>query len=609
MKEEGSYIPTLKISLLMNQMVSLEYFPESAALIRLKFMKELFFFFFLFLFLFCICFLFLLPIRSCTAKSYPAPLKEDVFVYPSVVLPVKDSDPASANPVGVGAVDFGGDTVRVRVALKAFSEPVDIYFGIYAPALDTYVYLLSSENELVKLSQSVEPWREGVVEDTNAQPFGEIPISLLPEGIYTLYLLVTPAGRLNTYYLWQTSFEVPPEAPKVWDKWSLWEGGTRLRGANIFQRMVYPELDGPDFMGPGPLGPPFTQGDFDRLSAMGANYVNISHPGLYTETPPYRLNKAAQDNLDSLLKMIEKADMFAVISFRTGPGRSEFTFYVDEAGDWFDPTYLNDSLWQDKAAQDAWVEMWRYTAERYKDNPVVVGYDLMVEPNSNEVGSDAINHPLDIWDPETFYSLYGGTLYDWNQLYPRIIKAIREVDQATPVLVGCNGYSAVEWLPFMVPSGDARIVYTVHQYAPFSYTHQDRDSIRYSYPGLMDAKGDGSMEMVDRAWLENLLAEIDRFIVEGRGIVAANEYGVMRWVPGASEFMDDLMDLFEERGLNYAFWAWEPSWKEYVEEVDAFNFRFGSDPRNKADVANSSLQNVILKYWKRNNIRPSTVDW
>ena len=101
------------------------------------------------------------------------------------------------------------------------------------------------------------------------------------------------------------------------DKWALWTGPTQLRGANVFQRRVYLELDGPDFFGPGPVGPPYTQADFDALAAMGANYVNISHPGLYTETAPYVLDPAIQANLDDLLTLIANADMFAVISFRT----------------------------------------------------------------------------------------------------------------------------------------------------------------------------------------------------------------------------------------------------------------------------------------------------
>ncbi len=198
-----------------------------------------------------------------------------------------------------------------------------------------------------------------------------------------------------------------PHTESFYDKWSLSVGGTHLRGANVYQRRLYPELDGPTLMGPGPVGPPYTQEDLNRLAALGANYVNVSHPGLFTETPPYILDQGIQHNLDNLLDMIANADMFAVISFRTGPGRSEFTFVIEDVGDWFDESYLNDSVWQEQAAQDAWAAMWRYTAERYRSNSIVVGYDLMVEPNSNDAW-------LDIWDPEVFYATYAGTLYDWN---------------------------------------------------------------------------------------------------------------------------------------------------------------------------------------------------
>jgi hypothetical protein len=168
---------------------------------------------------------------------------------------------------------------------------------------------------------------------------------------------------------------------------ALWDmsSGPHLRGANIWQARVYPDLDGLEFKGPGPVGPPFTQEDFDRLAGLGANYVNISHPGLFSETPPYTPDQNIEVNLDGLLGMIEQADMFAVITFRTGPGRSEFTMMSDDTGTWFDESYLNDSVWEDQATQDAWGEMWRYTAERYRDNPIVVGYDLMVEPNAEEV--------------------------------------------------------------------------------------------------------------------------------------------------------------------------------------------------------------------------------
>ncbi|MBN1875210.1 MAG: cellulase family glycosylhydrolase [Anaerolineae bacterium] len=391
------------------------------------------------------------------------------------------------------------------------------------------------------------------------------------------------------------------------DKWSLWTEGTQLRGANVYQRRVYPAIDGLDVIGPGPVGPVYTQEDFDRLAALGANYVNISHPGLFTETAPYTVALEIQTHLDNLLDMIAQANMFAVISFRTGPGRSEFTFMWDEAGTWFDESYLDDSVWQDAEAQNAWVAMWRYTAQRYRDNPIVVGYDLMVEPNSNEVGSSVITDLLDIWEPTEFYSMYGGTLYDWNQLYPRITTAIREVDSDTPILIGGLGYSGIEWLPYLNPTGDARTVYMFHQYAPTQYTHQGSDDITCAYPGTCDLDRDGEVDdTFNRAWLDGLLSTVNTFTTTYSVPVAVNEFGLMRWEPGGDAFMDDQMDLLEQRGLNHALWMWDPSWVTWTQHLNAFNFRFGPDPENLTDVPTNALQTVIVEHWEQNTARPSS---
>ncbi len=392
----------------------------------------------------------------------------------------------------------------------------------------------------------------------------------------------------------------PSHAGPVIDKWALWTGGTQLRGANIWQRVVVPDLDGPEFLGSGHVGPPYTQADFDRLAALGANYVNISGPGLFTEKPPYVLDEKVQANLDNLLDMIAQADMFAVITARTGPGRSDFTFYRDGAGDWFDESLLIESVWEDQEAQDDWVEMWRYTAQRYHDNPIVVGYDLMCEPNSAGI-------LLELWEPTEFYPEYAGTLYDWNQLYPRITAAIREVDPDTPILIGGMGWSAVRWLPYLEPTGDPRTVYMVHQYEPQDdYTHQE-PSGQNTYPGEFDLNWDGAPDPFTRDWLDEHLSTIDAFKAEHGMPVAVNEFGVNRWVPGGAAFMDDQMDLFEQRGMNHALWSWDPSWKPWTEEVDAFNFRHGPDPDHHADVASSDLIDVIVKYWGRNTIRPSNL--
>jgi heme-degrading monooxygenase HmoA len=390
--------------------------------------------------------------------------------------------------------------------------------------------------------------------------------------------------------------QVPADlSTALFDKYALWTNGTQLRGANTWQRIVVPEYDGNEFLGDGYIGPPYTQDDFDRLSALGANYVNLSHPGLFTERSPYVLDEKVQANLDHMIAMATEADLFVVITFRTGPGRNDFTFYRDD--DWFADEDLIETVWADEEAQQAWVTMWRYTAERYRDNPVVVGYDLMCEPNAAEIVNE--------WDQDLFYAAYDGQLQDWNRWYPQMVSAIREVDEDTPILVAGEGYSALDWLPYVQVIDEQRLVYTFHQYAPFVYTHQEPPLLRFTYPGRFDADYDNKKEDVNINWLTTYLATANDFSARYDVPVAVNEYGVQRWQPGAAQFMHDEMQIFEDIGVNYALWVWDPDWQPWVENVNAFNFRFGEDPDNANETPNE-LQDGILDFWSHNSIRPST---
>jgi hypothetical protein len=387
-------------------------------------------------------------------------------------------------------------------------------------------------------------------------------------------------------------------------RWDLWAGGeTILRGVNLYQSPAYPELG--DWLGSGSVGPPVTQEDCDAIAAAGVNYVNLSHPGLFTEKPPFVLDEGIQANLDSLLEMLAEADLFAVISFRTGPGRSELGFWGVSPDDEVGMSLLNDTVWEDRAAQAAWAEMWRYTAERYRDNPVVVGYDLMVEPNANAVF-------FEIYWPPDFYPAYAGTLYDWNQFYPRIVEAIREVDPDMPVLVGAMSWSSLDWLPYLEPSGDPRTVYTFHQYAPHDYTHQEPEllgRLPITYPGELDLDWDGRPDPFDRAWLEGWLSTAQAFMAEHKVPVAANEFGAQRYEPGAAQYLNDVMALFEELGINYALWSWTPAYWMQWETISSFEFRLGPDPDNRTEFVPSEMWDVITSYWSKNTLRPSMVEF
>lgn len=385
-------------------------------------------------------------------------------------------------------------------------------------------------------------------------------------------------------------------------KWALWSGGVCLRGANVWQRVVLEPYYG-GTLGKGAYGPPYSQADFDALSAMGANVVNISGPGIFTETAPYVLNQAALDNLDSVLKMVEKANMFAVITFRTGPGRNEEDIVPQAA-----LTTLN-SVWLNKnGEQAAWVEMWKYAANYYKNKPIVVGYDLMCEPHPNTIVPGATANTEDV--PAFFYTgdpktTYAGTSYDWNPLAKKISYAIRQVDTTTPILIGGMNYSQAAWLGSLTSNGDGKTVYTVHQYAPAAYTHQ-----LLPITGASPSYGTAAGTYTRAKDLETYYGYMSAFKLAHNVPVGNNEFGVERFAPGADQWLNDSMDLMESIGVNYNVFVWDPTdpaWAS-IDGYDSWNFRRGSDPNNHVDMADISknpLAAVVQKYLKKNTVRPS----
>jgi aryl-phospho-beta-D-glucosidase BglC (GH1 family) len=334
----------------------------------------------------------------------------------------------------------------------------------------------------------------------------------------------------------------------------LWNKGTAvLRGANVYQGRNVFNADVP--FGDGP----FTQSDFDDLRAAGANYVHISHAGLFSEAPPYALDDAAVANLDRVLNMARAAGLYAGIAFRSGPGRNDLSI-VDSTN-----RLANSDIFTNQAAQDAWVEQVRFAANRYKNDPIVVGLSVMVEPTAYTLH--------DFIDPEPFYQTYGGTLEDINGLYARATAAIRAVDANTPILLEPEGHGNIRWLPFLSRTGDTRTVYTPHDYEPFKFTHGGKGK----YPSRKN----------NRTTLEAQIAPVKAFSQQYTVPVAITEFGARSKAKTAAAYIADRASIQEGVG-NYVIWTWQPA-----------GFR------DKFSVHNpGKIQEAIRAAWAQNCTRP-----
>lgn len=359
------------------------------------------------------------------------------------------------------------------------------------------------------------------------------------------------------------------------DKWTLWTGGLHLRGVDLHPCRL--------FTGEGCAGQISLQ-DLQDLRDLGANLINASYPGVFTEQPPYQVDQTNLEYLDNLIEWAEAVDMYVVIHYRTGPGRNEAA--ITGGDELF-------AVWNDQAAHDAWVEMWRFTAERYRESKIVVGYDLMVEPHPNDLVD-----PTGELEPTELQAQVAGTLRDWNALAAETTAAIRAVDPDTPIVVSSIGWASAEWFSALQPTGDARTVYSVHAYDPDVYVVQDEGEIVISYPDVVDDYGE--QITFDRAWLEENYRPVQEFAQQHGVPIYVGEFGAVRWVPGVVEYLRDLTNIFEQAGWNYAVYVWRGDEPDF----DGFNLELGLDPSDHTPDTDNPLLGLFRERWAQNVERP-----
>ena len=90
--------------------------------------------------------------------------------------------------------------------------------------------------------------------------------------------------------------------------------------------------------------------------------------------------------------------------------------------------------------------------------------------------------------------------------------------------------------------------------------------------------------------------------------IAINEFGPIRWIPNAADYINDLFALYEDRTWNHALWEWYPaSYPGSVDYDGEFNFMYGPSPTNYSNVTSSDLITAITTNWSLNTFRPSNV--
>jgi len=93
--------------------------------------------------------------------------------------------------------------------------------------------------------------------------------------------------------------------------------------------------------------------------------------------------------------------------------------------------------------------VWGQLAERYKDRPNTVLFELL-------------NEPHDKIDADT-----------WNAMIPQVLAIVRASNPERNVIVGPTHWNSRNDLPLLnLPESDRHLIVTFHYYDPFNFTHQ-----------------------------------------------------------------------------------------------------------------------------------------
>lgn len=219
-------------------------------------------------------------------------------------------------------------------------------------------------------------------------------------------------------------------------------GFSKTNSAGMIDQM-FRELVGPDFTDE--FWKLFkdnyiTREDIEFIASTGSNTIRVPfHYKLFTDED-YMGLKSQQDGfkrLDDVIGWCREFGLYVILDMHDAPG--------GQTGDNIDDSYGYPWLLESETSQQLFCDIWREIADYYKNEPVILGYDLINEPIAPYFDNmDELNEKLE-------------------PLHKRVVAAIREVDTNHIILLGAPQWNG-NFKPFKDWTYDDKLMWTCHRY-------------------------------------------------------------------------------------------------------------------------------------------------
>ncbi|MFC5401456.1 glycoside hydrolase family 5 protein [Cohnella soli] len=234
-----------------------------------------------------------------------------------------------------------------------------------------------------------------------------------------------------------------------------------------------------------------TEADIEQIAAEGFNSVRVPLNARFLLDDEGTCREDRLRRIDELLGWCRKHEIYAILDLHGAPGGQTGTNIDDSERDL-------PELFTDERNRELTIGIWRALAERYKEEWIVAGYDLL-------------NEPLPEW-----FSSYNDQIMP---LYEDIVRSIREVDGRHMIILE-GAHWATDWSVFSGEPIDSNVMLQFHKYWNVPDTASIRQYIeagaRWNAPIFMGEGGENNTD----------------------------------WYAGAFR-------LFEDHHISWNFWTWK----------------------------------------------------
>jgi aryl-phospho-beta-D-glucosidase BglC (GH1 family) len=216
-----------------------------------------------------------------------------------------------------------------------------------------------------------------------------------------------------------------------------------------------------------------THEDIKFLKKCGFNSIRIpfNYRLFVTDDEKQELTGPGYALLESAVKWCREENLPVVLDMHCAPG--------GQTGDNIDDSYGYPFLFESEENINLTIKIWTKLADTYKNDPIVIGYDLLNEPIAHYFDKDKLNPLL-----EPFFK--------------RLTAAIRTVDKNHIIFIAgaqWNSNFSVFGKPF-----DDNLVYTFHKYWTPATKDVVQDYIdfgeKYQVPIWMGESGENTNEWI-----------------------------------------------------------------------------------------------------------------